>query len=120
MTDVGDVSDIEDLLDKAKKRAARIGWIKTAMVCGATMLGTAFGSGVVAGKYLNRILNGQEEMLRLIRGQDDKISGQQDAIRVIGERVAANDKVCDGATQCCREQARRVDILYQQPMMVRR
>lgn len=114
-----DISDIEDLLEKAKKHATRMAWVKTAMVCGATMLGTAFGAGIVSGRYLGKILNGQDEMLRLVRGQDAKIKDVQDQMKTVDSRVAVNEKVCDTASTCCRDQAKRVDILYLQPTAVK-
>jgi len=115
-----DVSDIEELLSKAHRNAKRLGAIKMALVCLSTGAGAAFGGGVAAGKYLAKILEGQDRMLALVAGQDEKIKDLQGAQRSFADRLASLDAATTNAGACCSNTTRRVDALYAMPLQVRR
>lgn len=108
---MSDVSDIEELLLKATKHAKRAGMIKTAIVCAGAFAGSAFGVGVASGKYLAQILDGQDRVLRLVQGQDEKIKDLQTADRLFASRLNAVEPVSDTAAKCCIHQTLRIDSL---------
>lgn len=113
---MSNASDIEELLFKATKHAKRVGMVKTAVVALGAFAGSAFGVGVASGKYLAKILEGQDGILHLVQGQDEKIKDLQSANRFYSDRLAKLDPSVDISIKCCTEQTRRTDFLMQRAM----
>lgn len=115
---MGEPSDIEALLRghfETEKKRRRVGWMKMASV----LISTFAGAGWTARGYLNQIAT-KEDVAKLLNGQQEQIRGLLDTQRVHADRMIVVENTSSSGRDCCREQSRRVDILYQQPLTVHR
>jgi hypothetical protein len=115
---MGEVSDIEGLLRghfETEKKKRRLNWLRTLGI----LVSTFAGAGWSMHGYLNTLAT-KDDVAKLISGQQDQIKDLQNSTRLVADRMTQTESGTSIARECCHEQTRRVDILYQQPLTIRR
>jgi len=118
---MSDVSDIEELLGKAKRHAARLAWMKTGLVCASTFIGAVVGAGksaVALGEIVRNIAT-KEDVAAIAAGQQRQLEDLQMGQRECFDRLASVEPMASYAKECCYKQTQRVDLLFNQPLRVR-
>jgi len=88
---VGEVSDIEELLRKAKRHATLIAWVKVGIVSLCTLVGSAFGAGMTASKYLDQLMT-KDQGAKLFEGQQMQLTGFGTKLQLVTDRVATTER----------------------------
>ncbi len=104
---MGEISDIEELLRKAKRHATLIAWIKVGIVSLCTLIGSAFGAGMTASKYLDQLMT-KDQGQKLLLGQQTQLESMGSTIRLVTDRVAATEQ--NDRFQDKREDDLRTDL----------
>ncbi len=108
---MSDISDIEDLLRKARKHAARLMWAKTAIVGACALFGSCVGAAksAVALSILVRQVATKDDIASLEK-QYARISADSfEHERIQDARIASLEPRCSDALQCCNTQSQRLD-----------
>jgi hypothetical protein len=115
---MSEVSDIEALLqghfeNEKKKKHHR--WLRTLILLVSTFAGAGWGTHSYMSMFATK-----DDVTKITSGQQEEIKDLQSYARLMADRMTQTESGAGIARECCHEQSRRVDILYQQPLSVHR